>query len=433
MPITPGLIPSPTLFKRGRRSRLLYHWRARDLSLDAVTGQVGTFSRTSPGGMVRDRVNRGWIPVHSQPRWDAPALEAGLLLEYARTNLCTRSQELDVWSMVGTSTVTPNAKVASDGTATGDLISCGVAGPVSCGRARVCTFTGDGTKVCSIELAVGDGSFSTLLLTDVTAGTTRHQVRVTWTAGVPTLSTIAGSGTLFPVVALPDGWYRLSFSAAGVIAANSNEFRVYAGAIGTAVAGNSVYAWGAQVENALYPSSYIPTAASTVGRSADRLTYPCNLSALSSDADDFTLYARFARPSHADATGTLGEFPGVLDLGCVAPYAQFYFESSSRQIVAVLVDAGSAHTTFRSAAIPAGSVIEVLAQIKDLAVAPAIALDVGTGLSAFATAGLNPIAGFGSKIGIGEIGDGVHKLGAPLFEAKIAQGLASMQAMREAF
>jgi len=78
-------------------------------------------------------------------------------------------------------------------------------------------------------------------------------------------------------------------------------------------------------------------------------------------------------------------------------------------------------------------VIEVLAQIKDLAVAPAIALDVGTGLSAFATAGLNPIAGFGSKIGIGEIGDGVHKLGAPLFEAKIAQGLASMQAMREAF
>jgi hypothetical protein len=73
------------------------------------------------------------------------------------------------------------------------------------------------------------------------------------------------------VEALRDGWYRILFSATGVVAANANEVRIFPDDV---VGTGTVYAWGAQAENAVVPSSYIPTAASTVTRSADSLYFP---------------------------------------------------------------------------------------------------------------------------------------------------------------
>lgn len=217
-----------------------------------------------------------------------------LLLEPQRTNLCIRSEEFDTWSVIGSSSVTTTHS-APDGATTADLITCTAAGPASAGRSRDVTFTGDGEKCVSVFLKVGNGSVSTIALFDTTASTMRHQVRVTWTSGVPSLSTIAGSGTLYPVEPIADGWYRISFSAASVIAANTNNVRIYVNNVGSAVTGDSVYAWGAQAEDAIVPSSYISTTSTTVTRQADSLYF--DVPALNPPRE-MTVYVRGVEMGH---------------------------------------------------------------------------------------------------------------------------------------
>ena len=197
-----------------------------------------------------------------------------LLLEPQRTNLCIRSEEFNTWDAIGSTTVTANAIAAPDGTTTADLITCSAAGPASAGRYRAVTFTGDGEKCVAIYLKVGNGAETRLLLQDATAAVTRHHVRVIWTAGVPAINTNSGAGTLYPVEALANGWYRILFSVTGIVAANTNEIRIYVNNIGAGVTGDSVYAWGAQAENAVVPSSYIKTEGTTVTRNADSLYFP---------------------------------------------------------------------------------------------------------------------------------------------------------------
>ena len=174
------------------------------------------------------------------------------------SNLALYSQEFDnaAWNTIGSTTITANTIVAPDGTTTADLITASAAGPASAGRTQTVTFTGDGEKTFSVYLKVGDGSVSTVAVFDSTAATMRHQVRVTWTAGVPSLTSLVGAGTLFPVQSVGDGWYRIAISATGVVAANSNSVRVYVNNVAAAVTGNSVYVWGAQAENAITPGTY---------------------------------------------------------------------------------------------------------------------------------------------------------------------------------
>jgi hypothetical protein len=174
------------------------------------------------------------------------------------SNLALYSQEFDnaAWGAIGSVTTTANAIAAPDGTTTADLITASAAGPASAGKGQTVTFTGDGEKTFSVYLKVGDGSVSTVAVFDSTAATMRHQVRVTWTAGVPSLTSLIGAGTLFPVQSVGDGWYRIAISATGVVAANSNSVRVYVNNVAAAVTGNSVYVWGAQAENAITPGTY---------------------------------------------------------------------------------------------------------------------------------------------------------------------------------
>jgi hypothetical protein len=191
-----------------------------------------------------------------------------LLLEPQRTNLCIRSEEFDTWTNISTCNVTANAVVAPDGTTTADLLSSTVTGS---SRGQTVTFTGDGEKAIALYLKAGTSALTQVRLLDTTASVFRHTVAVTWVAGVPSLSTVAGAGTLYPVEALANNWYRILFSATGVVAANVNQLRVQPDpATGT----GTVYAWGAQAENAVVPSSYIKTEGTTVTRNADSLYFP---------------------------------------------------------------------------------------------------------------------------------------------------------------
>ena len=279
-PVRLAFVPKHNLYRVGNYTA---QWRlvgrASDTLFQYVAGEDiaargGVFARSGTATFVdRDGVLRTAADgVARDGHWISG--ERTLLLEAAGTNLCIRSEEFDTWTGIGTTTVTANAIAAPDGATTADLITCSAAGPASAGRSRAVTFTADGEKAVAVYLKVGDGSISTIALFDSTAATMRHQMRVTWTLGVPTLSTAAGAGTLYPVEALANGWHRILFSATGVIAANTNELRIYVNNVAAGVTGNSVYVWGAQAENAAVPSSYIPTAATTVTRNADSLYFP---------------------------------------------------------------------------------------------------------------------------------------------------------------
>jgi hypothetical protein len=218
-----------------------------------------------------------------------------LLLEPQRTNLCIRSEEFDnaSWTKTGGVTVPATNATAPDGTTTADTISSDGSGTFR-HIYRDCTFTADGEKCVAVYLKQGSAALSGIGIFDRTASLTRHRVTVTWTAGVPSLSTLDGTGTLYPVEALANGWYRILISATGVVAANTNALFIYPA--GFAAVAGTVYAWGAQAENAVVPSSYIPTAAATVTRNADSLYFP-----FTAPPQAMTVYVRGYEQERANA------------------------------------------------------------------------------------------------------------------------------------
>lgn len=260
--------------RRVRAASVPFLFRASDCIDDAGLfalgyGQrlAGVFTRASRKRVV-DQNGRLAVVPSGMPAVGRIGGDQALLLEPARTNLCIRSEEFSTWT-VDTATVTSDAIAAPDGTLTADLItaSANTAGNVR----RSAGFTGDGEKCHSVFMRAGSSGRSRIDLFDNTAAVARHHVNVTWTAGVPVLSTSSGSGTLYPVEPLWGGWYRLSFSATGVVAANTNLLRI----LPDSLAGTgSVYVWGAQAEDFAVPSSYIPTAATTVARAQDFCYFP---------------------------------------------------------------------------------------------------------------------------------------------------------------
>jgi hypothetical protein len=251
----------------GRSSASLFAYTAgEDLSVrGAVFARTGIATFVDRSGTIRTAADG----VARDGHWING--ERTLLLEPQRTNLCIRSEEFDTWALSNVTTVTANAITAPDGTTTADLLANAVPTANSSAN-RVVTFTADGEKCAALYLKAGTAAVTDFGVRDETAAVWRHLARATWTAGVPTLSTIQGSGTLYPVEALRDGWYRVLISVPGAVAANTHRLYVYPS--GTASVAGTVYAWGAQAEDAVVPSSYIKTEGTTVTRNADSLYFP---------------------------------------------------------------------------------------------------------------------------------------------------------------
>lgn len=438
--VAPSVLPGRAFQRIDRVSRLLFHWRAADLDVKAVTGQAGTLTRASAGGAVVDRVGNLRIPVHSQPRFELVDLDsdavnetAAFLVNEQRQNHCVASEDFDsTWNPVGTPTKVNAAKRV--GAIKLDLIgddnAAGLEG-YSQGFTSVAPFAGDGVKSVTVHLAKGTsppasgGTMVRLLDTAVTQE--RLLGIVTWDAqGVPSVAMT--TGTYLGARKLANGVYRLHFQTASVTAANAHSIFLYpatTAALTLTETGN-VYAGAVMIENAPVPTSYVFTPSAAVAtRLADLLTFPFD--AL---PQDLSIYARVARPIHADLAGALGANQGIFDLGNAATnHVWAYFDAAARNIVAS-IESGGAQSV--SAAVPAGAAIEVALQLSDVATAPKVRLDVGAGFGSLSTATPTALAAFGAaQIQAGGINAGSAKLNGGLIALKVAAGLRTLAELRE--
>lgn len=225
-------------------NKTIYTWGAQ-----AELGAVMTSYTRNYGSVYPPRFD--YDPVTLQPK--------GFLVEEQRTNLLIYSEDFTQWSQ---SSVTASGKVASPaGTSTADVMT---ASSISGFFYKNAAFTGDGDKAFSIFIKAGTSPQSRITIRDTTVSINRGDFTISWSGGVPTISTVSGS--VLGTDTYQSGWYRVRLLAVGVVAANSNQFRILPDS--SSGTGNSIY-WGAQTENGAFATSYIPTVASTVTRSPD--------------------------------------------------------------------------------------------------------------------------------------------------------------------
>lgn len=172
--------------------------------------------------------------------------------------LVTNPENFGAWSVSGTPVLTSGQADPYGGTAA-YKVDDDTAGAVEAIFQAV-TFTADATKTASLFIRAGTAS--SLLcefgIVDNSAGFTwRHRVRGSFNADgtLASLTTVAGSGTIFTAISYSGGWYRCLFTVVGVIAANQNLFYFYPTGV-TASATGTTFAFGANAWNSTTPANY---------------------------------------------------------------------------------------------------------------------------------------------------------------------------------
>ena len=199
-------------------------------------------------------------------QWDATNRRWGYVGEGARTNLLLYSEQFDnaAWITV-TSSVSANASTSPASTSTADTVIDTVASATH----RVYQ---------SVTLAAAAHSISVYAKS---AGRSWMAIRTTggivsyFNIGTGVVGTKAGGHTTSTITAEGNGWYRCSVTwtdaggatACGFDLASADSTNSYAGD-GT----SGIYLWGAQLEAAPAPSSYIRTTTVAVTRGTDLLT-----------------------------------------------------------------------------------------------------------------------------------------------------------------
>ena len=250
------------------------------LALNFLSGALDsriTFTRTSTATFVG---SNGTIQSSAinEPRFDYNPVTLqlkGLLIEEQRTNLLLYSQQIDnaTWTKLR-ATVTANSTTSPDGTSNADtLLDTAVAG------------THIAIQLITKAASALTYAFTIYLKKDVRdRGEIRmsdqagNGVRCTFNLTTGVVGTAAAFGVGFvagssQITNAGNGWYRLTLigTTNAVVTLGSEVYIADAsGNLSYTGTGAGFFVWGAQLEQASFATSYIPTVAATVTRTIDQ-------------------------------------------------------------------------------------------------------------------------------------------------------------------
>lgn len=188
----------------------------------------------------------------------------GILIEEQRTNLVTYSDQFNDASWAKNNvTVTANTTTSPDGTVNADTItstSATTAGLVRSFASTAVAYT------FSVYLKQGNTTFSEIEIID--QGTVANRVRLTYATGALTVVSGSPTGT---ATSVGNGWWRVTIAYTFPAIGAADTLVIYPSTT-TGSIGEYCFAWAAQLEIGSFATSYIPTVASTVTRSADVAT-----------------------------------------------------------------------------------------------------------------------------------------------------------------
>jgi len=251
------------------------------LNLDFANSQSLDSRITFSRGSIGTRVNRNGLIetiAANQPRFDYDPVTGecrGLLIEESRSNLFTYSDDAaTAWGIKSGLTVSANTDIAPDGNQTMDtLVEDAARNDKYLERQITVNANQNITWSCYVKPLRRTNIF--LVIYDGASYSNNVNFRYEFSNQTVTLSAASGTGTFgsYSVVYVGNGVYRMVLSGQPTTSA-STSVRIRIGFVnqsttytGTGVSAAAV--WGAQLETGAFPTSYIPTVASTVTRSAD--------------------------------------------------------------------------------------------------------------------------------------------------------------------
>lgn len=261
--------------------------------------EVGTLTdyTRNNGGVYPPRFD--YDPVTLAPR--------GLLVEEQRTNLLTYSEQFDNAAWVKTrASVTANATTAPDGTASADKLIEDTANNTHT-ASQTLTIATATSYTYSTYLKAAERTFARVLVGD-TGGNNAVRVDVNLSTGAVS-SGVNGTGwTLISATAtaVGNGWYRVTVAGTGAAATTGTVITYLASALGTITytgdGTSGIFVWGSLLEVGSFATSYIPTVASQVTRTADTATITGQNFSQWYNQSEGTLVAEWLL-THANATG----------------------------------------------------------------------------------------------------------------------------------
>ena len=209
----------------------------------------------------------------NEPRFDHDPITGqslGLLIEESRTNLLVRSEDFTTTWGVSNGSVQSNIITAPDGNTTADkLVENSASGNKEVTQGSI-TFTSGTSLTFSCFAKAGE---RTLFRLAATTGFFASPTNAFFNLSNGTVSLIQGGVTSASIIPYPNGWYRCVATVLPTSSGSGNVYITLVRSETTSTYGgdgtSGIYIWGAQLEAGAFPTSYIPTTASTVTRSAD--------------------------------------------------------------------------------------------------------------------------------------------------------------------
>lgn len=421
-------------------SRLLFHLRARDLALAAVTGQAPTFARASAGGAVAGALGLLRTPVHSQPRFEMVDLDGdgvndtpGLLLEQTRTNAFTWSDDFSnaAWTK-SNATITADATTAPDGSATADKL---VEDNTNNLHAVLRQFTGatdNANQTASIYAKSGERTWMLVKSIDK-AGTARTSYINLATGAIGTKD----GGHTLRVRAAGQGFWRVEvvFGVSAGATTPQVEYRPTTGDgvssyLGDGVSG--IYLWRAQLEvDGPFATSAIATTAAAATRASDTLSFVFN-----AVPQALSVYLHFQERGAA----FLSSFNRVFQIGLGGGANRILNIRGNGTGAGTYSCAHETNVPGSGATLNANPVamydrVELLAQLyADGSMQLTQCANLGPEVASVRSAAFALAAAWGSAALALNSSVGSGSAGAMLvFDAKVAPGILTLQQMREAF